>query len=598
MNTHDVHNAVAIPRTTEYLLPKAWLQTPEQVLKECVPCSTDHPYFTRYEMAPAGLVFKGEQIGGIPCHGAVVFPMMDRDGVAVNVLAKVPNASGAYEDLMLPGCPIAHTCIRLGPSSDRMILVTDVLCGVAIQQSTGQSVAVTLFDQNSLNIGKWIRTQFPEQQIVVALRTRRPSDLVTMVHFWKDAADEISVTMTCAGEKKTFLDLFNLEGPEAVKAAIEKDGANLKTSTLAPKEGEEFFPVVTPWPTRVNPHSVLTNLYYRLCCMVSAAPHQVAAIVLWTAVTHFVEVCKFAALLAVLSPTKRSGKTTVAEPLTKLVRRPFPMSNTSVAALFRCTDKSPTLLFDEMDQQLQSIGSDFVGILNSGHTRKFAYVIRATGKGHKRYNTFCHKLVAMIGEPPSTVLDRAIVISLLRKRVDEALVKYVDSDNDDFDALRAQLEALALGNLAAIKTATPLIPPLDSNRAMNNWEHLLAVSELAGDFWAQLGRDSATLLTNSLQAYLPNEEQLIVDLADIFRRRGAEFLPTVVILEELCRDPDARWSSVRRGAPINGHFLGQMLGKFLVPKGEQERFDGGASPLKGYRLRHLADLFERYAPAK
>ncbi len=60
------------------------------------------------------------------------------------------------------------------------------------------------------------------------------------------------------------------------------------------------------------------------------------------------------------------------------------------------------------------------GILNSGHQKFSAYVLRIvdTGSDHepRRYSTWAPKAIAMIGKMPSTLTSRAIRIELQRKR--------------------------------------------------------------------------------------------------------------------------------------------------------------------------------------
>ena len=56
-------------------------------------------------------------------------------------------------------------------------------------------------------------------------------------------------------------------------------------------------------------------------------------------------------------------------------------ANITAAAIFRTIDAwSPTLLIDEADSFLGETGDELRGILNSGHTRDTAYVIRVSGE--------------------------------------------------------------------------------------------------------------------------------------------------------------------------------------------------------------------------
>ena len=61
------------------------------------------------------------------------------------------------------------------------------------------------------------------------------------------------------------------------------------------------------------------------------------------------------------------------------------------------------------------------GIINSGHVRDIAYVTRCTGEKHTptKFTTWSPKVIAMIGEPADTILDRSIPIYMRRKIGDE-----------------------------------------------------------------------------------------------------------------------------------------------------------------------------------
>ena len=59
-----------------------------------------------------------------------------------------------------------------------------------------------------------------------------------------------------------------------------------------------------------------------------------------------------------------------------LVQRPLPAANISSAAVFRSIESwKPTLLIDKADTFLKG-NDDITGIINSGHNRSLAFVIR------------------------------------------------------------------------------------------------------------------------------------------------------------------------------------------------------------------------------
>jgi hypothetical protein len=83
------------------------------------------------------------------------------------------------------------------------------------------------------------------------------------------------------------------------------------------------------------------------------------------------------------SPEKRCGKTTLMLVMYELVRRPLLVTNVAPAPLFRCIEEfRPTLLLDEADTWLRE-NEELRGILNGGHSRKTARVIRCVGDEHE-----------------------------------------------------------------------------------------------------------------------------------------------------------------------------------------------------------------------
>ena len=137
-------------------------------------------------------------------------------------------------------------------------------------------------------------------------------------------------------------------------------------------------------------------------------------IALWAMHTHALDAFVISPRLAITSVVMRCGKTTLLDVLAKIVRRPLPTVNATAAAIFRVVDNlQPTILMDEADTFLAK-NDELRGILNSGHRRNDAFVIRADGI----YSTWAPAAVAMIGRLPGTLEDRSISVRLKRRRSD------------------------------------------------------------------------------------------------------------------------------------------------------------------------------------
>src|SRR5262249_56004212 len=117
-----------------------------------------------------------------------------------------------------------------------------------------------------------------------------------------------------------------------------------------------------------------------------------------------------------ISRTKGCGKTTVLIILCYLTPRSELASNVSPSALFRYIEETrPTLLIDEADSFVKD-NEELRGILNSGHTKAAAYVIRnvEVNGEHKprRFSTWAAKAIATIRELADTLEDRSIIITV------------------------------------------------------------------------------------------------------------------------------------------------------------------------------------------
>src|SRR4029450_13796474 len=83
--------------------------------------------------------------------------------------------------------------------------------------------------------------------------------------------------------------------------------------------------------------------------------------------------------------------------------------------LFRyIEDVRPTLLIDEADSFVKD-NEELRGILNSGHTKAAANVIRNIDHKPRRFSTWAPKAIATISTLADTLEDRAIIVRIQRK---------------------------------------------------------------------------------------------------------------------------------------------------------------------------------------
>ena len=139
------------------------------------------------------------------------------------------------------------------------------------------------------------------------------------------------------------------------------------------------------------------------------------ACTLWCVHTYLIDAAWISPRLALTSPEKGCGKTTLLDVLARLVWRPLPAANATSSALFRVVEmQRPTLLIDEADTFLGE-NEELRGILNSGH-RRGGSVLRTVSDEHepRQFSTYSACAIAMIGKLPATLADRSIPIDLKR----------------------------------------------------------------------------------------------------------------------------------------------------------------------------------------
>jgi len=139
-------------------------------------------------------------------------------------------------------------------------------------------------------------------------------------------------------------------------------------------------PEVEPWPEAVSGAILLDELERLLRRFVVLPGWGAETLALWILHTYAFPLRDVSTYLGLESPEKRCGKTTLLTVLSELVNRPVVAANISSPALFRVIEETrPTLLIDEADTLLQG-NDELRGILNSGYTRKTAYVVRVANQ--------------------------------------------------------------------------------------------------------------------------------------------------------------------------------------------------------------------------
>ena len=263
---------------------------------------------------------------------------------------------------------------------------------------------------------------------------------------------------------------------------VEDDGRQGRSISLPEPE---------PWPTPIDGAALLDGIAEAIGRYVIMSDHARFATALWVVHTFLLDCFGITPRLAVRSPMKRCGKTTLLDVISRLVLRPLPTGSVTAAALFRVVEGyRPTLLVDEADTFL-SEADELRGVLNSGH-RKGGQVVRTVGDDHepRAFSTFAAVTIAIIGNLPDTLADRSVTVDLKRRMPSEKVASFRFDRVGHLDVLARQAARWAQDHAGTIAAADPEMPGIH-NREADNWAPLLAIADAAGGAWPERARAAA-----------------------------------------------------------------------------------------------------------
>jgi putative DNA primase/helicase len=376
-------------------------------------------------------------------------------------------------------------------------------------------------------------------------------------------------------------------------ATLDREVKKVRRAT----EGSEsdFLRDPDPWPNPINGAALLSSIKDAAENHVVLPEGGADIIALWAVFAHCHDCFDISPVLAITSPTPECGKTTLLTLLGALVPRPLPSSNVTPAVLFRAVEKwSPTLIIDEADTFLAD-NDELRGILNSGHNRRNAYVLRAVGEDFepRQFSTWAPKAIAKIGRMPPTLYSRSIRIELQRKTAEETVEPLRADRLAHLEPFQRKAARWAQDNAGALKASDPEIPSAMYSRIADNWRSLFAIADLAGDDWPERARRIAEAFVTKSS----DETRAIVllgDIEDAFNGRRVDHLHSDDLIADLVAMEDRPWSEWGRGQrPITKNQLAGLLKPFgVAPK----QIKIGAINKRGYTRDAFEGLFARYLP--
>jgi putative DNA primase/helicase len=560
----------------------------------------EHPYLDALKLqgTAVNVLTSSTEVRATEYDDSAALIIYGPDKQPANVLLMALNANGYYEDVTIPGAPLAGCYGRIGPMSDCLLVVETFAAGLALHRATGYGVAVVLYAENVETVAKYLAQNYPDAQLILCAGKHEGQDGRNNMRHFTAAALAVDGLVAIPQPVSTFDELHRLHDEKAVKQAVMAAVKPLTSSfdhSSQVSDSDMAIPTML-WPNPVSGASLMIALIAELKKYIVMTVDDFTAMALWIFFTHIFDVARVSPVLAIRSPIKRCGKTSAMNLLAALVSKPYSVSNITAPVLYRLVNKySPTLLLDESDTYLDDSAKMMTGILNSGHTRTNAQVARMDQGKITRFSTFCPKAIAGIGNMPSTLLDRSIVLRLRRKLPDEAVSKFVPRPNDEMVALRAQIARWANDNRSSLASILPTPANLENDRYEDNWEPLLAIAESLGSDCLVMAYQAARTLSNTHDEIKCSGEELLRDIQKAFDHIGTAKISTAKLIDALCSDREGPWSSYSNGKPITARHISNLLADFDITS-KNLRFDIGI--LKGYERVEFEDSFARYVSDK
>ena len=288
-------------------------------------------------------------------------------------------------------------------------------------------------------------------------------------------------------------------------------------------------------------------------------------IALWVMHTWAVNAFTVSPRLAIVSPTKGCGKTTLLRFLTHVARRAKRAGSISPPALFRAVEQfQPTVLLDETEKYVEH-GRDLHALLNEGHC-KGGSVLRVLGEKLelREFSIFGPLAFARNGRLPDDLEQRSIVIEMQRRRVDEGLSELRDDRSESLQQVAKMCMRWADDNASIVADADPDMEMINRNR--DNWRPLFAIADVSGDDWPDRVREAAAKLA-------PREADsrgttLLADIRAIFDARTGEWADRIfseMLAEALANIEGGKWVEYGKARkPITKNQLANLLSGFKI----------------------------------
>jgi hypothetical protein len=328
---------------------------------------------------------------------------------------------------------------------------------------------------------------------------------------------------------------------------------------------------------------------------------------LWTLATYVFNCFDAFPYLAITSPTKRCGKTRLAEIVDLLSCNGLRTVGATPAALFRTIQKheleggTVTLILDEAEvlgtksersEQLREI-------LNAGY-RRGQYVLRCERVGESGYepqqfNVYCPKVIVLIGKLNDTLADRCIPIAMRRRRPFEHVERFLYPQAErEAKRRRKEVERWVKFNRTRVKRYHRRDVEFLEDREAELWSPLFTVCAAADPDRLEQLKVIALKVSGAKQAEEPAEWGLLLlrDIREVFDRDREARLSTTGLLYALNAMDESPWAEWSRGRGLDPRGLARLLKPFGVSP-HNLRLDENLIA-KGYERVDLEEAWATY----
>lgn len=317
------------------------------------------------------------------------------------------------------------------------------------------------------------------------------------------------------------------------------------------------------------------------------------ALALYVLHTHAFPAARTTPYIYITSQGPGSGKTRVMEIMYEVCNNSQLFGGMTGPTLFHMVEAiKPTLFLDEVDAIYSgSKNEELRGVLNSGykHNGKVPRVDPKSELGFREFSTFCPKVLAGIdnGQVPNTVLDRSIIIRLVKAAPGTVKPFYSEDVEELAEELKDEITTWYAANSDTLTDRSKRPAPIDglSDRQNDIVRPLLTIASTVKGW----------------------EKRARVSLAGVFREQDTPLTPQAealarvrdyMLAHDLDRISSARVSEI---CGVNAKQVGAWFAAFGITPGTYRGFSKhdpeAADKAKGYlRTGTMEEAWDRFLP--